>query len=74
MKAGLAAALIAAREAARLGLRRDVVVAAVADEEHAGLGVQEALRSATADAAIVTEPTELAWPSRTRGSCGARSR
>ena len=44
MKAGVAAALIAAREAARLGLAGDVVVAAVADEEHASLGVQEALR------------------------------
>ena len=59
MKAGVAAALVAAREAAREGLRGDVVVAAVADEEHASLGVQEALRHASADAAIVTEPTEL---------------
>jgi acetylornithine deacetylase len=59
MKAGVAAALIAAREAARLGLAGDVVVAAVADEEHASLGVQEALRHASADAAVVTEPTEL---------------
>lgn len=59
MKAGLAAALIAARDAARLGLAGDVVVAAVADEEHASLGVQEALRHVSADAAVVTEPTEL---------------
>jgi acetylornithine deacetylase len=59
MKAGVAAALIAAREAARAGLRGDVVVAAVADEEHSSLGVQEALRHVRADAAIVTEPTEL---------------
>jgi acetylornithine deacetylase len=59
MKAGVAAALVAAREAAALGLRGDVVVACVADEEHASLGVQEALRSLTADAAIVTEPTEM---------------
>jgi acetylornithine deacetylase len=59
MKAGVAAALIAAREAARLGLAGDVVVAAVADEEHASLGVQEALRHVSADAAVVTEPTEL---------------
>jgi acetylornithine deacetylase len=59
MKAGLAAALIAARDAARLGLAGDVVVAAVAVEEHASLGVQEALRHVEADAAIVTEPTEL---------------
>jgi acetylornithine deacetylase len=60
MKAGVAAALIAARDAAHMGLRGDVVVAAVADEEHASLGVQEALRTVRADAAIVTEPTELA--------------
>jgi acetylornithine deacetylase len=59
MKAGLAAALVACREAAALGLAGDVVVAAVADEEHASLGVQEALRALSADAAIVTEPTEL---------------
>jgi acetylornithine deacetylase len=59
MKAGVAAALLACREAARLGLAGDVVVAAVADEEHASLGVQEALRHVRAAAAIVTEPTEL---------------
>src|SRR4051794_2441057 len=59
MKAGVAAALIAAREASRMGLAGDVVVAAVADEEHASLGVQEALRHVSADAAVVTEPTEL---------------
>ena len=45
-------ALIACREASG-----DVLVAAVADEEHASLGVQEVLASFRADAAIVTEPT-----------------
>jgi acetylornithine deacetylase len=59
MKAGLAACLLACREVAALGLRGDVVVAAVADEEHASLGVQEVLSVVEADAAIVTEPTEL---------------
>jgi acetylornithine deacetylase len=54
MKSGLATALLACREA-----EGDVIVAAVADEEHASLGVQEVLASHTADAAIVTEPTEL---------------
>ena len=54
MKSGLASALIACREAPG-----DVLVAAVADEEHASLGVQEVLASYSADAAIVTEPTEL---------------
>jgi len=58
MKAGVAAALVACRELAGAGLAGDVVVAAVADEEHASLGVQEVLRSVRADAAIVTEPTE----------------
>jgi acetylornithine deacetylase len=59
MKSGLAAALVAAREARDAGIAGDVVVAAVADEEHASLGVQEALRHVPADLAIVTEPTEL---------------
>jgi acetylornithine deacetylase len=59
MKAGVAAALVACREAAALGLAGDVIVAAVADEEHASLGVQEVLAAVTAGAAIVTEPTEL---------------
>jgi acetylornithine deacetylase len=60
MKAGVAAALVACLDATRLRLRGDVVVAAVADEEHASLGVQEVLRHVSADAAIVTEPTEMA--------------
>lgn len=59
MKAGVAAALVACRAASTLGLRGDVVVAAVADEEHASLGVREALRAVHADGAVVTEPTEL---------------
>jgi acetylornithine deacetylase len=59
MKAGLASALLACRELAAAGLAGDVVVAAVADEEHASLGVQEVLGAVEADAAIVTEPTEL---------------
>jgi acetylornithine deacetylase len=59
MKAGVAAALIACRSAAGLDLAGDVVVAAVADEEHASIGVREALESLTADGAIVTEPTEM---------------
>jgi acetylornithine deacetylase len=59
MKAGLAAALVTCAEARRLGLSGDVVVAAVADEEHASIGIQDVLLSIHADAAIVTEPTEL---------------
>ena len=59
MKAGVAAALIAARDAKSLGLGGDVIVAAVADEEDASTGIQDALRSIDADGAVVTEPTEL---------------
>ncbi|MFC4947433.1 M20/M25/M40 family metallo-hydrolase [Pseudonocardia sp. GCM10023141] len=59
MKAGLAAALIACQEAHRAGLAGEVLVAAVADEEHSSVGVQDVLRHVRADAAIVTEPTEL---------------
>jgi acetylornithine deacetylase len=61
MKAGLAAALLACREASRAGIDGEVIVAAVADEEVASLGVQEVLASldpASIDAAVVTEPTE----------------
>ncbi|MFI9384552.1 M20/M25/M40 family metallo-hydrolase [Kutzneria sp. NPDC052558] len=58
MKAGLAAALIACRDANVDSLAGEVVVACVADEEHASLGVQEVLSVLTADAAIVCEPTE----------------
>jgi len=67
MKAGLAAALIACREATRLGLPGEVIVAAVADEEHSSIGVQEILRHTAAHAAIVTEPTELTVATAHRG-------
>ena len=60
MKGGLAAALVACRDADRAGLRGEVVVAAVADEEHGSIGVQDVPRHVHPDAAVVTEPTELA--------------
>lgn len=64
MKAGLAAALVACRDAAAAGISGQVVVAAVADEEHSSTGIQAVLPHLTADAvvvdaAVVTEPTEL---------------
>jgi acetylornithine deacetylase len=59
MKAGLAAAMVAAARAKDLGLRGDVVVGAVADEEAASVGTQALVESVRADAAIVCEPTEL---------------
>ncbi|WP_027483232.1 ArgE/DapE family deacylase [Deinococcus pimensis] len=59
MKGGLAACLLALLDATNANLRGDVVLTAVADEEHASLGMQSVLTRVTADAAIVTEPTEL---------------
>ena len=59
MKASLAAIMIAAREAKSLGLAGDLIVTAVADEEVASIGTSAVLDRFEADAAIVTEPTEL---------------
>jgi acetylornithine deacetylase len=59
MKGSLAAIMVAAREAKKLNLRGDVIVAAVADEEVASLGTAAVLKRIEADAAIVTEPTEM---------------
>jgi acetylornithine deacetylase len=57
MKGALAAILDAA---ARVdGLRGDVIVAAVSDEELASIGTRAVLERVRADAAIVVEPTEL---------------
>ena len=51
--------MLAGGAAAGAGLRGDVVVTAVADEEHASTGVQAVLRRWSADACVVTEPTQL---------------
>jgi len=61
MKGGLAACLAAAQALVERGpaLAGDVIVAAVADEEVASLGMTDALTRVVPDAAIVTEPTEL---------------
>ncbi|MCA9737223.1 MAG: M20/M25/M40 family metallo-hydrolase [Gemmatimonadetes bacterium] len=60
MKAGLASCVAAARAlAAGPPLAGDVVVTAVADEEHASLGMQAVLETVRTDGAVVTEPTEL---------------
>jgi acetylornithine deacetylase len=59
MKGGLAAIMLAGAAAAGAGLRGDVVVTAVADEEHASEGVRSVLRRFGADACVVTEPTAL---------------
>ncbi len=61
MKGGLAAMCAAAARAAARGIAGEIVIAAVADEEHHSLGTRELLRRGVrADAAIVGEPTGLA--------------
>lgn len=59
MKAGVAACMLAGAATLQAGLRGDVIVTAVADEEHASEGVQAVLRRFGADACVVTEPTQL---------------
>jgi acetylornithine deacetylase len=59
MKAGLAGVMAAAAAAARQPLRGDVIVTAVADEEFASVGTEAVVRTASADAAVVAEPSGL---------------
>lgn len=59
MKASLAACMLAVASAPNKELKGDVVLTAVADEEHRSIGTEAALAAVPADAAIVTEPTDL---------------
>lgn len=68
MKASLAACMVAVARAATLGLAGDVILTAVADEEHDSIGTRETLAALTGqagvtpvaiDGAIVTEPSDL---------------
>jgi acetylornithine deacetylase len=59
MKGSLAASMLATAEAARRGLSGDVIMTAVADEEVASVGTEAVASSVRADAAIVTEPTDM---------------
>ena len=59
MKGSLAACMLVTAEAARRGLSGDVILTAVADEELASIGTEAVAASMRADAAIVTEPTDL---------------
>jgi acetylornithine deacetylase len=61
MKGSLAAMLGAVKALAdsRVELAGDVLITAVADEEHASIGTDDLVKHVTADAAIVTEPTNL---------------
>ncbi len=58
MKGGLAAIMLAAAALPR-DLAGDLVVAAVADEEALSIGTEALVERVRADAAIVTEPTDL---------------
>lgn len=58
-KAALAAFMSAAAEARGLGLRGDVILTAVVDEEYASIGTEAVARSWKPDAAIVGEPSGL---------------
>jgi acetylornithine deacetylase len=62
MKGGVASILGAARRLAESprGLRGRVIVAIVADEEHASIGADAVVKDWKADAAVVAEPTDLA--------------
>jgi acetylornithine deacetylase len=59
MKGSMAACMVATAEARRRRLGGDVVMTAVADEEYASVGTEAVAATVRADAAIVTEPTEL---------------
>jgi acetylornithine deacetylase/succinyl-diaminopimelate desuccinylase-like protein len=59
MKGSLAASMLAGAAALERGLAGDVLVAAVCDEEVASIGTEALVERLRADAAIVTEPTEL---------------
>ena len=59
MKGSLAACMLAAAEARHRRLAGDVILTAVADEEFASVGTAAVAATLRADAAIVTEPTEM---------------
>ena len=70
MKAGLAAIMLAGAEAVGAGLRGDVIVTAVCDEEVASIGTARIAERYRADAAVVAEPTELRLALAHRGFVG----
>ena len=60
MKSGVAAMIDATRVARDRGFDRGrLIVAAVVDEEYASIGADQLVRTWRADAAVVTEPTDL---------------
>jgi acetylornithine deacetylase len=59
MKGSLAACMLVVAGAKERGLRGDVILAAVSDEEVASVGTEAIAATLRADAAIVTEPTDM---------------
>jgi acetylornithine deacetylase/succinyl-diaminopimelate desuccinylase-like protein len=68
MKGALAAMLLAASDVS--GLRGDVIVTLVADEELASIGTEAVVECVRADGAIVVEPTDLRVAIAHRGFVG----
>jgi len=71
MKSGLAAMLAAIKTIvdSSVRLKGDVILAAVADEEHGSIGTEALVKVCKADAAIVTEPTDLEICLAHKGFC-----
>lgn len=61
MKGSLASMIGAAKALAEadINIKGDLIIAAVGDEEYASLGTEHVLKEYSADAAIVTEPTDM---------------
>jgi acetylornithine deacetylase len=61
MKGGVAAMIMAVKSIIEVGvkLNGDVILACVADEEYASIGTEALVKEYSADAAIITEPSEL---------------
>jgi acetylornithine deacetylase len=59
MKASLAAIMLAGRDLISTDLAGDLIITAVTDEEYASIGTQAIVRDFSADACIITEPTDL---------------
>jgi len=67
MKSGVAAMIAAAGVLAKSWSKGRLIVAAVVDEEHESIGAEALVRDWRADAAIVTEPTDLAVATAHKG-------
>ncbi len=74
MKGGLAAIMVAIAQAKKLSLRGDVILTAVTDEEYASIGTEAIVKQRHADAAIVTESTELSLCVAHKGFITPRAR